>query len=535
MLARIVEHWLTNAGELGYQTAFAQLLTSEGYRVLHAPVHHPIEHGKDIVALAPDGQVHAFQLKGGNIGLSELDKLQGQLFTLAGTAVTYPGIEPPRPPDRVFLITNGRLTPPARDRLRSFNDANRQRDFPIVESVESDQLVGRFVEAHGSFLPRDLDDLNELLRLVLASGKSPFPVRDFATMIWSIMQPANVPRSRAEARRALASAAILTSYAIGAWQRIENHLGVAEGWLVLAFSTLRCAELEDLEEEEWLVSFELARDGARKALNKLLEEASDAEDLVIPHLVDGLVYSARAAVVCGYAAAYFLSELQIRDSTEFEERTRRLLLRELEYVQATGEAGSSMLLMIATALEVLGHHTEAATLVLSWATGLIEANAPGNAAGAADPYHPISEILLHSLGAETELEQEQFSGEAYTLHIALDWFTRRDLRTVVEKLWPAVTRLHFAEFQPSTPANLLAHNDPDGTHQTWAPAAPASWTKLRESALTVREEAIPARLWQQLGVLPYLPLIYPYRLTRDVAMALDYMATGRCKVALMEN
>jgi hypothetical protein len=307
---------------------------------------------------------------------------------------------------------------------------------------------------------------------------------------------------------------------------------VAEGWLVLAFSTLRCAELQELDEEDWCLSFELARDSARKELSQLVTEASTAEDLVIPDLVDGLVYPARAALVCGYVAAYFLSERCYRDNPQLGEQTRELLLRELEYLQFPGEAGAPFLLMIATALEVLNQPSEAAKLMVIWAAALTKANAPGSKSGAADPYHSISEVLLHSFGANTDLDEEQFSGEAYTLHIALDWLTRRGHRPVLEKLWPAVTRLHFAEFRPSLPLNLLAHDDPDGVHQTWAPPAPASWEKLREEATTVLEEALPARLWQQIGMLPYLPLVYPYRLTRDVAMALDYMATKRCRVAL---
>jgi hypothetical protein len=56
-----------------------------------------------------------------------------------------------------------------------------------------------------------------------------------------------------------------------------------------------------------------------------------------------------------------------------------------------------------------------------------------------------------------------------------------------------------------------------------------------QTAEIVDEGAIPMRLWQQLSVLPYLPLLYPYRLTREVAMALDYMTTGRCSVRFLED
>lgn len=534
MLARIVENWLTNTGELGYQAAFSQLLTNEGYRILHGPVHHPYEHGKDLVAFSPEGNLHAFQLKGGDISLSEMDKLQGQLFTLAGTAVTYPGVDPPRAPDRAFLVTNGRLSPPARDRIRSFNDANRERNFTIVEVIEIEQLLQRLLAAHGDFIPQELEDLHGLLRLVLADGTGPFPVGEFSEMLWRIIGPRQGKR-RTDAARAVASAPLICSYASGAWQQRQNHLAVAEAWLVVAFAILRCAELEDLPDELWKGSFEIARDSARRSLAALIAEAAEAQDLVIPDLVDGLVYPARSLAVCGYAAAFLLSERDLAETPPPTDQIASLLKRELPYVKAPGEAGMAYFLLLALALEVLGDIAEAAKLVTTWARVLSESNASGAEGGIPDPYHPFSEVLLHSVGGETRLLEEHFHGEAYTLHIAIDWLVRRDGRPLVERLWPAVTRIHFCETRVSTPANLLGHNDEEARHFSWAPAAPASWAQLREEAGTVREAAIPSRLWQNQEMLPYLPLLYPYRLTSDVAKALDYMSCNRCEVEFIQE
>lgn len=534
MLARIVENWLTNAGELGYQTAYAQLLASEGYRILHAPVHHPFEHGKDMVAIAQDGSLHAFQLKGGDIGIKELETIQGQLFALAGTAVSYPGVEPPRLPDRVFLVTNGRLTAPARDRLRSFNEASRQRGFPIIEAVERDQLVGRFVDAHGTYLPTELQDLNELLQLVLASGSDLFPSRRFARMLWSLISPPGERRSAVETGRALASATILTAYATGPWHRAQNHLGVAEGWLTLAFAALRAAEDAQLAEEHWQLSFELARDSSRRELRLLLDEAAEAEDLIVPHVVEGLVYPARAALVCGYCAAFYLSERELADASDFSQNVQTLLQRESEYMQAPGEAAAPHLLLVATALEVLGDPVGAARIVLQWATALTVANHPESDSAVPDPYHSMNDVLLHGVGADSSLDDEQFAGEAYTLHIAIDWLARRGYRKLVDKVWPDVTRLHFVEFRPSTPLKLLAEDDPEGQQQTWAPDMPASWATLTQRASNVEEASLPMVLWQHLYMLPYLPLLLPYRLTSNVAKVVDYMTRKLCQVTFAD-
>jgi hypothetical protein len=93
------------------------------------------------------------------------DKLQGQLLALAGTAVDYPGVEPPCRPDRVFLVTSGRLSAPARDRLSSFNAANRQLALPAIEVQEREQLLIRSVAAHGKYLPADVEHLDAGFRL----------------------------------------------------------------------------------------------------------------------------------------------------------------------------------------------------------------------------------------------------------------------------------------------------------------------------------------------------------------------------------
>lgn len=529
MRERLVDGWLTSAGEIGYQAAFAQLLVAEGHRVLHAPVHHPFEHGKDLVSYTPEGRLAGFQLKGGDIGLSDLEKIQPQLFALAGTAVTYPGVEPPRRPDLVTLVTNGRLTAPARDRLRSFNDANRPLGFPPIEVVERDQLVGRFVAAHEAYFPAELADLNAFLQFLLADGRGPFPVRNLFAFLDRLVAPALADGSGLALRRALASAAILTAYVTGPWERQGNHLGVAEGWLALALRTVGVAEERALDEADWAGTVAVAWDSARRALTSLLDEAATAEDLIIPDLAEGLVYPTRAALVCGYLAAFYLSEREAEGRAP-EGAVRRVLLREYDYVQVVGEASVPHLLVLATALETLGEATKAVALVTQLATGLAEANRAGKDGGIPDPYHSVEDVLLRTVGGEGALDEETFAGEAHTLHVAVDWLVRRGYRPRVERLWPAVTHVHLCEFVPSNPARLLSHDDPDGQVTTWAPATPASWGGLVADAGRVRETALPARLWQRLGLLPFLPLLLPYRLTANVAKALDYMVSHRCRV-----
>ena len=157
MIEKLIENWLINARERDYEVPFAQLLAGEGNRILVGPVHHPFEHGKDILTFDPNGDLHAYQLKGPDlISIKDFEKIQGQAQTLAEAAVTHPALKVPKIPDGAFLVTNATVTPAVRDRLEKINISLEQRQLPRIDLIERDRLLARFVKAHGSYLPQSL-------------------------------------------------------------------------------------------------------------------------------------------------------------------------------------------------------------------------------------------------------------------------------------------------------------------------------------------------------------------------------------------
>jgi hypothetical protein len=529
VLARIVENWLTSAGEKGYQTAFSQLLAIEGFRVLQGPAHHAFEHGKDIIAYDSAGYLWAFQLKGIDVNLDELDSIQGQLLALAAAAVAYPGVEPPRRADRIALVTSGELTPPARNRLVEFNTAHRHIGAPIIELVERPQLVARFVEAHGQFLPSEPSDLARLLKFYVADGREPFPVGLLLDYLRESISPPRSRPTKREFSRAIGSALLLTAYASGPWERIENHLGVAQAYLALACEILRVASTEGLEEAAYAESYELALATARGRLNELLVEASAKQDFVIPDLVEGVVYSTRVLMVCGYLGAYYLAERELEDGAKIEESVRAVLLRELPYVRVVGEAGIGHVLVIGTALDLMGAQVEGRTLVAKYFGAVVMSNQEeGEAAPLPTPYTSLEEALKNAVGAELDEDpDEQFDGRAYTAHVAAEWLARRGERRTLEEFWKPLTRLTLCEFKPSIPSEYLgAKGDDDGTLTSWFATAPESWSDLSKRIVTMQEESLPGPLWRHLEFLPYIGLLLPYRMTTTMSRALDYLALG---------
>jgi hypothetical protein len=526
VLERVVEHWLTKAGERTYEIPFTQLLIAEGYTVLHGPVHHAYEHGKDIIAYSPEGALCAFQLKGGDIGLSELDDHQGQLLTLVATAVQYPGIEPPRRPDRAFLVTNGTLTPPARDRLAAINAGYRTEQRGPIELVEKEQLLSRFRHAYGQYIPTEVHELNALFRLLTESGESLPELKEFSRLQRGILLLAASQKSPRKYVRANAAALLLTAYAIGPWQRASNYLAEAEAWLTLAVTILHTAGTTPaMDEKDWLETYQLALASANDALARLLDEAVSEEDLVVPHLMDGYVYPSRAVLICGFASALLLAEKITGSDSDIREKVSALLRREFSSIRMVGEVAVPFLLTIASALDEIGETQLAANLVGSCARSLSAANAPQSENALPDPYHSFEACMSAPLDETSIDPTEHFAGRSFGLPLALEWLARRDLRAVVEPFWRAVTHITFCEFEPSSAINLLVDLDEEGTLRSWHAEQPQSWGQFVSAARRLRESTLPPILWKRSEVIPYLGLLFPYRFVLSIAKAVDYYST----------
>jgi hypothetical protein len=525
VLERLIENWLVNAGERGFETAFAQILAAEEHRILQGPVHHPFEHGKDIITVAPNGELHAYQLKGPNLtNLAQFEEIQAQLFALAAAAVNHPAVAPARRADRVFLVTSAVMSPPVRDRIDAFNAGNAPLGLPPIQPIEREQLLGRFVAAHGQFLPQELTDIRDLLELYYADAATIFPVKAFASFLGRILPFAVQNPSAAESRRAIAASTLLTAYAVSSWQSKGNNLSAAQGWLTSCAVILHFAEAKGLARNIWLPSYGLSLEAARVNFAELLKEAATRGDLALGDLTDGLVYSARALLISGYLGAYLLSECALGDADAVRADVSTVLSRERQYVRLSGEADSPLLFTMCAALEQCGEIPQAEALILLLTRTLSKLNQRHSRNALPDPYHSTEQVLLRQTDAASDLEGEEFDGHAYTLHVAVEWLARRLWRQHLASMWSDITKVVFCEFRPSAPDKYLAPEDDQGELIMWLPATPQSWKALLDQARAFDEAALPTVLRARREFIPYLPLLFPYRLTSTLAHALDRVA-----------
>ena len=526
MIERLVENWLDNTGERGFETPFAQMLTLEGHRVLQGPVHHPFEHGKDIITLDRHGNACAFQLKGPRqMGLKEFEDIHGQLLALVTTAVSHGAIGNPRLPDRVHLVTNGILTAPARDRVQQFNAGNAPLGFPRVEVVERENLLGRFLRAHGSYLPQNLSDIRALLELYYADASTLFPVCSFAAYLTEVMPFPPATPSNAARRSAVASAALLTAYAAHRWTQAENYLCTAQAWLTFCVTVLRFAEVHQIEAAEWMSSYELAMDAGRAALASLAKEAAEAPDLVVSDVTEGFFYSSRALLVCGFLSAYWFSERTRGPVDEaITESVRRVLVRERDYGICRGECEVPAFFEWSCALGELGDVLTPEGRLIELAASLARTNKRHSPVAMPDPYHDVEEVLMRLMG-DPDSGDEEFDGNSYMLHVIVDRIARRLWRQALAGVWPEITRIQLMEFRPSAPERYLAPRDDDGKLFRWFAEPRQSWKVLLASARTKDYRKLPGVLLRQREMIPYLPLLFPFRFTATLAAAVEAISS----------
>ena len=285
---------------------------------------------------------------------------------------------------------------------------------------------------------------------------------------------------------------------------------------------MRFAAVRTLDTQIWLGSYELALEAARVALAAMSKEAAHGEDLVVPDLIDGLIYPSRSLLVSGFLGAYFLSERTLGDVDEsVTERVRTILTREVSHVKIVGESDVPAFMITACVLGQLGQIQTAEGMMLSLVRTLSKLNQRHSDKALADPYHDTEQVLLQQIGADSDLEGEKFDGRPYMLHVAIEWLARRLWRQHLAMMWSDITRVEFFEFQPSSPDQYLAVRDDAGELKMRFAGQPQSWAKLLEQSETLDRNRLPEILWARREMIPYLPLLFPYRLTATLGHAID--------------
>jgi hypothetical protein len=522
VIERVVENWLTSANERQYQIPFCQLLAAEGETILHISTHGQLEQGKDVISRTPNGTINAYQLKGGNLTLSDWRKYQPEVHELVVFDIEHPSVGR-RQSHKSFLVTNGRVAETVINAIQSSNRVwSRMKAKPLT-LVAGNELAKRFVKAHGHFLPRNPKDFQKFLQLIVDSGASQFDKTNFAAFLESILPLSDSTKTKPrDVQRSIASAVLFTTYIIQGCQRVQNNWAIFEAWTLMGAYVAAVAGRNRTSEAWWGLSFDLCVLGATRALDDLAEECASNQRKFTQGdpFTDGHFYKARLTLLAGLLAAATLSSA-IRKETNWKHRdfVRRFLDDYLPKAHLWGESAVPYFMLAALATEKHGNHSKAEGLILQLVRSLAELNG-SKGRGVPNPYYEPEEALRINFGLE-DLNAEVFAGHAYTLEPMVQFLARRLLRRHLTLLWERVTRVHFARFDAKEKWESFIWRARNGSMVTTFPRYPQSWRELLTESETAPKTAASC-FRRKPEFLLYFCLTFPHRFTPDLLKTIEH-------------
>ncbi|MEA2559760.1 MAG: hypothetical protein QOH06_1264 [Acidobacteriota bacterium] len=531
MIEKLIENWLINANELGYQIPFCEALLTKGYSIIHISSHGPGEHGKDIVARDSKGKLWSFQLKGGDIRLSKWREIRGEVEELVRLPVSFPGISTSEPHVPV-LVTNGEILGDARESIKEFAD-KWGSDSGTLRVWSRGQLRALFIEAHGKFLPTDLHDVRRFVELYVTDFRERIPRGKFCSFLVSLVANSTSKRRKAlHSKRAIESMALMGGYIAQQYAKAGNYVSEAEAWTIIASTIFHVAASENLAYEYFRESLNITETAIGQCLTSFEDEVLKRPDFMerAHPLGDPFVYGARVLLSLGWLAANRLSRFTAKSVTDDREVVRSTFLREFKFLEFLGEADWPSVLAITLFVERLGSWIEADRLLEIWASRVISAQANKELRGLPYPYWPQEKVLGRRIGALSPSEEEEFAGRSYTLMSALDMLVRRLCRQKVAHLWSGASRINECTFTPDVQAGWFVWISEEGVTTEEEQPLTASWKEWRESTANLDRASVPNLLIENpQWILPFL-LTFPHRCTRSMSALADCLIGRRGRI-----
>ncbi len=323
MKERLVEDWLINVNERGFEIPFCQLLLTRGHKILRVG-HTPYEDGKDIISLTQEGELHAYQLKGGDLGLADLERYEPQIEALVEAAVRHPSIKEGRR-HKPFLVVTGGISDPVLHRVQNLNAAWKVRHFPGLTLIGRRELHADFVELSGDFWPVEPPKLRVFRSLYLATGEGDLDKPELAKFLLQLLAvPERTPKTQVVRR--ITAANIFTSYLLSEFYRTADHWSIFQGWTIAASLIAWAATAANLHKTRWIRPFELAEEAALSALSALKDEALKPRALA-PHgfEIDDITRT-RSTIVASAVATWHLIQMDKGLQPETLDRARSLVI-----------------------------------------------------------------------------------------------------------------------------------------------------------------------------------------------------------------
>jgi len=518
VLGRVVEDWLTNVNELGYQDSFAHALLAEGHEIIHRQEHGSLELGKDLITRDAHGAYHCYQLKGGDINQAKWQQIEGQIQSTVAAPIIHPNV-PLGTGFTPHLVANGIVSDPVRIDIFARNQIWERQHGRQLDLVLYDQLLAKFLGLQSSFLPAKPRDFQLFLSLYLADKKEPLNCRDFSTFLLSMLPHASI--SRAEIRRRFAAVIIVADYVISGYETVGNNYAAAQALCLLVFHLLRlCERHRGLS--DWLGPISLLVDSIDRCVSKAVDEALVSVNWMEGNLfVDESVWRYRVSALIGLMSAYMISHRIGGAVLRNEDDVYVRIAKGASDLRLWGEYAAPALFLAAQCLCSRGAERAGIGVALKAIKVITERNRHGRTNGLPDPYYDSEDLIRFEVLKENVFgDNVTFAGRSFALRQMVEFLVRRNWPNTLRKNWFHVAEIDYVEFSPELDLDSYLWSNKRGSTNARRWAHPQVWLDLVEQSTSPLTS--PLLIDDQFAVLlPYFILYMPHRFTPRRARHLD--------------
>ena len=526
MLEKVIENWLDKVTELSYQQPFCYMLSAEGHTIIHSTRHPAMELGNDIITIAPDGTPCAYQLKTGNISLRKWrDEVGSQTDDLVCGEINHPSVNTSKY-HRSYFVTNGRIEEEVSrvidDRNRAWESQNQL--YRRLETIVRGELFEKAKRLGIDLWPSELTDVKTLLEMFLESGRGVLPKEKLASLFESIFQlDGEEQLSEASCKRVVASAGLLCAIATSNFSKENNHVAEIEAWMLYIAYVLALSERWDLSVNTYKNELKIAIQSIYNSLANLCDEIKEREDLVEDDpLTDSYIYNVRMTWLVGLMGVYALWRRSEGEPIDEIDNFLCEFCREKQHLlELWGEAAIPQLLALFWYFQKIDTTKESNLLLCVLITAICKRNGPNGSGSLASPYYEAEDILPHILELAEEPLMDSFEGKSYALEGLVHLSARRDLKDPIKRLWPEVTRLMYASFEPENFSDFYRWRNEEGINKIVSPKHAQNWEELKALSFESEGTCIPSSIKDDPILLLLFLCVYPHRMNAEIMRWLD--------------
>lgn len=523
MQNKLVENWLTSAGELTYTAPFVQLLINEGYTVLQAKG-GPTEQGKDIIARDSKGIVHCYQLKHGNIGSSEWQQYRAQLDDLTEIPPKHPSI-----PDDVdtwvcHLVTNGDITGQTLTTIVDYSRVRTKKGNMALRTVSKEELLRRFSSSFGEFFPSEPNDIRIFFELFCEDGDNTLKRGDFKCYFERYLNQFDTKGSKQKKLEAIQATPILASYLLTNKYTKGNFISLIDAWILTLLTILYYANKWSLDEKKYVATEKLILEELDRLIADLLNEVANDDN----HLVDAsyglfsepiMTFRLRCAELLGYiSAAINYSTLSGRDLPSVPNKLAEKIAVMHQKKMIVSEAGIPFHYNALLASVLHGHDKTAITELMGLVSGVLSAHID-DGEGLLSPYYTTEQAVAHLFDVGDSID-ETFQNRSYMLWPAILLLTRYKQREFLNENWQLISEISMEEIVAHDQNDLLLWRTANADMLDMYPNSEQSWTSLRADATKSYDNDIPPILLERKYLIPFMIIAMPHRLTPKLILSL---------------